>query len=228
MLYGAVHGLTAAHARRIRRAMQTIDLNLDGFTDLPAGKIANIATCLQMFAIPETHQPRAAPPGFSLQPLAGSNLARYRALFRAVGEPWLWFSRLCWDDARLAATLDDPDVEAFALSGPNGDAGILEFDFRVPGDVELAFFGLVPDAVGSGLGRYLMAEAVTRAFARGPRRFWVHTCTLDHPAALPFYRKAGFVPWKRQIEVADDPRLCGIASPQAAPHIPLIAAADER
>ena len=66
------------------------------------------------------------------------------------------------------------------------------------------------------------------AWRSSPEKVTVNTCTLDHPAALPFYRKAGFVPWKRQIEVADDPRLCGIASPQAAPHIPLIAAADER
>ena len=204
--------------------MNTLPLNLDGYTDLPAGKLANVATCLEMRAPPHNHAPPPLPGGFSLDPLGAGDAGRYRTLFAEIGTPWLWFSRLAWSNRQIAETIGDADVEAFALVGTGGDAGLLELDFRSQGDVELAFFGLTPAHVGGGLGRALMNEAITRAFARGPRRFWVHTCTLDHPAALGFYIASGFTPYKRQIEVVDDPRLTGVAPRDSAPHVPLIPA----
>ena len=76
--------------------------------------------------------------------------------------------------------------------------------------------------IGQGAGKYLMAKALTAAWATNPSRVWVHTCTLDHPNALPFYIKAGFIPYKRAIEIADDPRLTGEAPRTAAPHIPIL------
>lgn len=190
---------------------------LNGYTDLPAGTIAAVVTYLEM------REPPPAPPiareGWSLVPLRG-DIGRYRALFRRVGEPWLWFSRLIMGDAALVAILDDPRVQAFALHEGGRDLGLLELDFRSQGECELSFFGLVPEAIGGGWAGVLMNEAIRRAFAAPIARLWVHTCTLDHPRALAFYMRSGFRPYKRAVEIADDPRLKGHLPLTAAPHMP--------
>lgn len=188
----------------------------DGYTDLPPGKIAAVVTYLAMTAPPPIERRP-----LDLVPLRGDP-ARYRALFRRVGEPWLWFSRAAWSDAALQAVIDHPDVEALALREAGRDVGLLELDFREAGTGEIAYFGLVPEAAGRGLGRALMAEAIARAFARPVARLTVHTCTLDDPRALPFYLRAGFRATRRAVEVADDPRLTGALSRDAAPGCPVI------
>jgi GNAT superfamily N-acetyltransferase len=197
-------------------------LNLNGYTDLPPGKIAAIVTHLEMRRRPAL-SPFQKRDGWSLRRIDRDH-RRYRALFKAVGEPWLWFSRAVMSDDRLAAILDDPKVEAFALQDGTADVGLLELDFRFEGEVELAFLGLVPGFIGQGAGRFLMNEAISRAFAKPIERFFVHTCTLDSPGALAFYLRSGFTPYRRSIEVADDPRLRGFLPQDAAPHVPVLAA----
>lgn len=191
----------------------------DGVHDLPPGKIAAIATYLELHVPPSGTSAATPFDGGTLSSLAG-DLPRYRSLYARIGEPWLWFSRVRTADAELRAILDHPDVRAMALTGPDGDVGLLELDFRIAGECELAFLGLVPDAVGSGLGRRLVATAIRLAFSRPIRRLWLHTCTLDHPSALPVYLAAGFRPFRRAVEVADDPRLCGQMPRDAAPRFP--------
>ncbi len=100
--------------------------------------------------------------------------------------------------------------------------GILELDFRDMPSVELAFFGLVPETTGAGIGRWLMDRAIELAFRPGVDRFWLHTCTFDHPAALSFYLRSGFVPYARKIEMFPDPRLNGVLPRDVAPHVPVI------
>jgi len=146
----------------------------------------------------------------------------YRELYARVGTEWLWFSRLRMPQAELAGILEDPRVEVHALTVDGRDEGLLELDFREPGQCELAFYGLTRAVMGRGAGRALMSYAIDRAWSKPIARFWVHTCTLDHPDALSFYLRSGFVPYARRIEVADDPRLLGEAPPDAAPHVPLI------
>ena len=190
---------------------------LNSYSDLPPGTIAAVVTYLEMRQMPpERPAPRR---DWSLVPLAG-DLGRYRDLFRRVGEPWLWFSRLIMSDEALGAILDHPGVQAFALHAGARDIGIIELDFRRPGECEFCFFGLVPKAVGQGWGRILMNEAVRRAWAEPIERLWVHTCTLDHPRALGFYMRSGFRPYKRAVEIAEDPRLKGYLPLTAAPHMP--------
>ncbi|WP_230533472.1 GNAT family N-acetyltransferase [Microvirga roseola] len=195
-------------------------LNLDGYTDLPPEKIATIVTYLEMRERPRLPS-LCKPDGWTLERMNG-NRDRYRSLFRQVGAPWLWFSRAVMYDEKLAEILDDPGIEAYALHDGTADIGILELDFRGEKEVELVFLGLVPGTIGQGAGRFLMNEAIRRAFAQPIDRFFVHTCTLDHPAALAFYIRSGFTPYKRAIEVADDPRLLGFLPPEAAPHIPVL------
>lgn len=153
--------------------------------------------------------------------------AAYRTLFRLVGAPWLWFSRLVMRDSDLAAILDDPAVELFAAVDADGeDVGMLELDFREAGACELAFLGLVPQLAGQGHGRWLLTEAVDRAWRPGVARVHVHTCTLDHPAALSAYRRAGFVATRRAIERFADPRAAGLIPPDTAPQIALLGTPD--
>ena len=161
------------------------------------------------------------PPGVTLEPLERS-IAAYRKLYRAVGTDWLWFSRLVMADEKLQAILDDPQVEFFALRKEGRDVGILELDFSQAGECELSFFGLAPDMVGAGVGRTLMNEAIDRAWSKPIKRFWVHTCTLDHPAALDFYRRSGFRPYAFQVEVFPDPRLTGALPRDCSRHVPLL------
>ncbi len=193
-------------------------LRLDGYTPIPPTHVAAVVTYLEM---------REPPPRRSREPLPlaeiGTDIARYRALYAAIGTPWLWFGRARLSDDALLAILGDPGVEALALVEDGRDVGLLELDWRRPGEVELGYFGLVPDAVGQGRGRRLMDEALARAFARPIRRFWVHTCTFDHPGAVDFYRRSGFRPYARAIEVAPDPRLTGDLPRMAAGQIPLLA-----
>lgn len=200
----------------------------DGYTDVAAGRIAAIATTLEMRA---PSPPRSLPPlheGLTIRKIDRPDPDWYRRLFRTIGEPWLWHSRLRLSEAALDAILCDDDVVVWALSAmdPGGelvsDEGFLELDFRKPGACELAFFGLVPSLAGRGLGRHLMARAISEAWRRPIDRFWVHTCTLDHPSALGFYMRSGFIPVKRQVEIALDPRLDGTLSPDAAPDVPII------
>ena len=197
-------------------------LNLNGYTSLPAGHIATVVTWLEMFEAP-VGRPRVPLPGAGLSLLGARDEARYTAIYRTLGERWMWFSRLALSKAARAAIIGDRKVEAFAFVRNGADAGLLELDFRVNGEAELAFFGLYETAIGQGAGRWLMDRALERVFARsGVKRLFVHTCTFDHPRAVDFYRASGFVPYKTELEVAPDPRLSGLLPRSAAPHIPII------
>lgn len=197
----------------------SLPLSLNGYTDLPPGKVASIVTYLDMRQRPRLRR-IAKPEGWRFERL-NQDLPRYRALYRRIGEPWLWFSRTVMAEDALAAILGNPRVEAYALNDGKADLGLVELDFRTPGEAELAYFGLIPEAVGKGLGQVLMNEAIRLAFAKPIKRLFVHTCSLDHPSALPFYIRSGFVPYKLAIEVADDPRLLGFLPLEACPHAPV-------
>jgi len=200
----------------------TFAISLNGTTDLPAGKIAAVVTSLEMVAPPPR---RADPPGvegFALEEIGRADVARYLAVYRLLGERWMWFSRLVKPVEELQAILSDPAVEFFAVRFAGRDVGLLELDFRVPNEGELAFFGLDESVVGKGAGRWLMNRALERAWSRPIGRFWVHTCTLDHQGAVEFYQRSGFTAFKRGVEVADDPRLGGAMPHRAVPHHPVI------
>ena len=193
----------------------------DGYNEVPAGKIAAVVTSLQMLA-PPAPCPEPAVVTWHLSHRVAPDPDWYRELFRRVGAEWLWFSRLRMPVNELVAVIHDPDVAVYAVSINGRDEGLLELDFRTAGCCELAFFGLTAALRGAGAGRWLMNRATQAAWARPIERLWVHTCTLDHPAALAFYVQAGFVPVSRQVEVADDPRVLGVLARHDAPQIPLL------
>jgi len=194
----------------------------EGYSPIPPGHVANVATFLEMTAPPEHRPPQIYAPDLTLKPWKDADLGTYRALFKLIGENWLWYSRLKMADEKLSGILRHPDVEVHRLFRGAAVAGLLELDFRTAGECELSFFGLVPDEIGKGAGRFLMSEATRRAWAKPIKRFWVHTCSFDHPAALSFYRRSGFTPYQTAIEVHPDPRLTGHMPREAAPQIPII------
>jgi len=193
----------------------------DGYHQLPGGKVAAVVTSLEMLAPAAARPERAGEPA-ELVRVAHPETDWYRDLFRRIGASYLWHSRLALTPNQLAAILHHPDNEVYALAVGGRQEGLLELDFRVAGECELAFFGLADTLHGLGAGRWLMNRAIERAWARPIKRFWVHTCTLDHPAALTFYLRSGFQAYARQVEVFDDPRLSGLLPITAAAHIPLL------
>lgn len=193
----------------------------NGFYEIPKGKIAAIVTYLEMHEKPPL-RPGPLEPAWQLDKVEQPDIEWYRPLYRRVGEDWLWFSRLLLSDAELNEVLQDPAIEFHVFRVDGSDEGILELDFRQPGECELAFFGLSPSMLGRGAGRWLMNRALEIAWSRPIERLWLHTCTFDHPGAVGFYERSGFTPYARKVEVADDPRLIEKAAPDAARHIPII------
>jgi GNAT superfamily N-acetyltransferase len=184
------------------------------------GDLAAVVTFLEMKERPALDVPSSA---LSLRRIERPDVDDYRQLFRLVGAPWLWFSRLIIDDDKLRSIIHDRGIELFAVMDESGaEAGMLELDYRERSQCELSFVGLVPELSGQGHGRWLLAEALRLAWRDGIERVHVHTCTLDHPAALPAYIRAGFTPYKRAIERFPDPRLLGILPSDCAPQSPVL------
>ncbi len=197
----------------------------DGDYRLPPGKVAMVVTYLQMSAVPDRAE-IAAPDGVTLRRWSEVTRDSYLALFRAIGTPWLWYGRLQKSAAELDAILGDPNDEIHIAERDGRIVGLLELVVQAGGDVEVAYFGLVPGETGRGLGSWLMDQAQRIAWNRAEtERLWLHTCTADDPAALGFYRKMGFVPYARGLEIVTDPRLRGLhpadAGPATLPFIPL-------
>ena len=127
------------------------------------------------------------------------SVERYRELYAAVGRQFHWVDRMIMPDEQLAEILQDERVEVYLLEVDGQTAGYSELDRRVAGEVELAYFGLFAEFIGKGLGKYFLDWTIRRAWSYAPNRVWVHTCDLDHPAALPNYLKAGFVAYKEEM-----------------------------
>ena len=122
----------------------------------------------------------------------------YRFLYDAVGKQYYWLSRRKLSDDQLAAVLGDPCNELHVLHVDGSPAGFAELDRRQPGEIELVQFGLMADFIGQGLGTWFLQWTIDKAWSYQPRRLWLHTCSLDHPAAVPLYKKAGFVQFKEE------------------------------
>jgi GNAT superfamily N-acetyltransferase len=189
----------------------------DGLIDVPAGHVAAVVTFLEMNARPAPAPVPESP--LRMKRWNSVDPERYRALFRRVGGRWLWFSRLAMSDSELLARAGEVHE---AVDADGGSAGMIELDFRSAGVCRILFLGLVPELAGQGHGRWLFAETMERAWAPGIEQVKVHTCSLDHPAALPSYLRAGFIARGRAFESFPDPRLTGLLPRDVAPQLPLV------
>lgn len=131
-----------------------------------------------------------------------------RFFYRTVGADWCWYQRLGWSREDWLRYLDRPELETWVGYCSGTPAGYFELEAQAGGNVEIAYFGLLPAFVGRGLGPELLSAAIDRAWRLQPMRVWVHTCTLDHPRALENYRGRGFEIYKSEEGVEnlpDDP-----------------------
>jgi len=173
----------------------------------PVKKIETVVTYLEMRAPPADERLSPAPrDDLSIVRAESPTTSFYRYLYETIGADWLWTDRKKIDDQALKAILHDPAVEVWVLWAAGVPAGYVELDRRAPNEIEVAFFGLIPEFIGQGLGTYLLDWAIHQAWSYEPSRLWVHTQTLDHPRALSVYQKLGFTPYKTEAIQVDDPR----------------------
>ena len=136
--------------------------------------------------------------GLSVLHARQPTVAYYRFLYDAVGRDYHWLTRRKMSDEQLAEILADPGNEVHVLHVDGTPVGFAELDRRRPDDVELVQFGLTADFIGQGLGKWFLQWTIDRVWSDTPTRFWLHTCTLDHPAALSMYKSAGFTQYDQR------------------------------
>jgi GNAT superfamily N-acetyltransferase len=162
-------------------------------------------TYLEMTAPADLRPARSADPAARVERIEGCPASFYRYLYAEVGRAYRWTDRLPWTDDDIRAHLATPGVSVWLLTVHAAPAGYFELKAASDGSTEIAYFGLLPDFIGRGYGKHLLTQAVERAWSTGARRVWLHTCTLDDPAALPNYRARGFRPFKEETYTVPSP-----------------------
>lgn len=157
-----------------------------------------VRTYLELGSPAELRPCPAPDPRARVERVADPPVGLVRHLYQEVGRRHRWVDRLGWSDDQLRDRFGRPGVFLHLLSVAEARAGYFELEAHPDGSVEIAYFGLLPEFVGRGLGGYLLTEAVGAAWAAGAARVWLHTCTLDAPAALPNYLARGFRPFKQE------------------------------
>lgn len=165
--------------------------------------------------ITTTYLEMTSPPKFSPQPHPAGKIMMlrldhptvpfYRYLFNSVGDTWSWRERNEMSDLDLTHIIKHPNVDIYVLYVGGVPAGFAEVDRRREVEVELKYFGLMPEYIGQGYGFFFIREVVQNTWTYNPKRFWLHTCDQDHPKALTFYQKLGFIPYKQEKEVVEAP-----------------------
>lgn len=170
---------------------------LPGPTD---GAVAVEVTSLEM-TDPDQLVRAERPPGADVEVVAEPSPHASESFYRRVGADWHWVDRLDWRPEQWQAWVDRPEYRLLVCTVDGDTAGYAELEQQPGGDVEIAYFGLLGGFQGRGLGSWWLATVLERAWALdGTRRVWVHTCDLDHPAALATYRARGMREFDRTVE----------------------------
>lgn len=155
----------------------------------------------------------ALPDGAHIQRVAAPSVAFYRYLYNTVGADYVWWLRRTLADAELAALLRQPGISIHVLYAGGAPAGFFELDARPAPNVNLSYFGLLPQMIGAGIGMIFLHHAVATAWGMGARTVTVNTCTADHPRALPNYLRTGFRTLRSTAEIWDVPTSLGLHIP---------------
>jgi GNAT superfamily N-acetyltransferase len=180
----------------------------------PFTRVGVTVTFLRMDQKPVAPPP-VLPHGLQLVRLSTPSVAFYRYLYDTVGADYVWWLRRTVPDNELRALLAHPQVSIHVLYGGGEPAGFFELDGRGWPDVNLSYFGLMPQAVGTGVGGAFLAHAVAEGWHRQPRGMTVNTCTADHKRAMPTYLRAGFRPVRQVREIWNVPVRLGLKIPDA-------------
>jgi GNAT superfamily N-acetyltransferase len=163
-------------------------------------------TYLEMKALSDLKPARPAHADARIERVEGCPASFYRYLYAEVGRAYRWMDRLAWTDGDIRAHLASAGISLWLLTVRGAPAGYFELKATPQdGSVEIAYFGLLPEFIGRGLGKHLLTEAVEKAWSLGARRVWLHTCSLDDPAALPNYVSRGFRPFHEETYSVPDP-----------------------
>ncbi|REC94808.1 GNAT family N-acetyltransferase [Kushneria indalinina] len=143
---------------------------------------------------PGAHHARALPEALNVVECEIPRLAFNRFLYQLVGAQWQWDEKLTGDQNAWRSMIESDAHRTFVAYHRGAIAGYYEL-YRPDGvNVEILYFGLVSDFIGMGFGSGLLSHAIDQAWGwSGTERVWLHTCSLDHPAALDNYQKRGFV-----------------------------------
>lgn len=121
-------------------------------------------------------------------------------LYGAVGADYEWTDWLQKPREDVEAFVSNPAVVLYTLMLEGWPGGFFMLDASDAGTCDLAYFGLVPQAVGRKLGHWFLSTAVESGWAMpGTRRMTVNTNTLDHPRAIGLYQRVGFQPVRREL-----------------------------
>lgn len=189
--------------------------------DYTRGCFSSQVTWLEMREPPPGPAPEPPRADVAVRPWHKPDVDEYLALFRRVGDPWLWYARLELEREAIARLLNASDYAVWRLWSGDEVAGFCELNRSQPGETKIEYFGLVPEFIGQGLGGFFLRAMVHEAWRGDVRRVWLHTCTEDHPDALSLYQRAGFEPFHQELEWVPDPRLQGLLPRDAGPHVPL-------
>jgi GNAT superfamily N-acetyltransferase len=185
---GAAGAPSVVAANRVRAAVQRA---------IPIGRVPSVITWLELLEPPRRPPVQPSVPGTEIVRALEPTVHFYRYLYDTVGAPWLWNRRRLLDDATLARQIRAPTTDLRVLWVHGVPAGYVELDFADLPDVAIAYFGLVPEFTGRGLGPYLLDWTIRHGFAKGAGRLHLNTCDLDHPKALRTYEAAGFQAYDR-------------------------------
>jgi GNAT superfamily N-acetyltransferase len=159
-----------------------------------------ITTYLQMNSLQELVPAPSVDAEFRVREAVERQWQLNRSLYLLVGGPWAWTDKQRWSDAQWESYVASDQLRTFVALWRDATAGYYELRRDDARAVEIVYFGLTPDFIGRGLGGALLTDALQRAWAWDADRVWVHTCNLDHPAALQNYQARGMHVYDRTIE----------------------------
>lgn len=128
-----------------------------------------------------------------------------RFLYTTVGGNWYWLDRLNWSYAQWMTYLDRSQLQTWVAYVAGNPAGYVELEAQPERNVEIVYFGLLPQFIGRRLGGHLLSIGVERAWQMGAKRVWVHTCNLDGAYALANYQARGFQLYRTEIHQEEIP-----------------------
>ena len=172
---------------------------------MSARTVETTVTFLEMLADPRHHPGPPPLKPFALLHVEEPPVHFYRYLYNTIGADWLWIDRKIMDDALLKAVIHKQGIEIFVPYASGIPAGFFELDCSEAGRVDLAYLGIMPEFIGTGIGKWLLKTAIEMAWQKEPERVTVETCTLDHPRALPLYQRLGFSPYAQKDKIMEIP-----------------------